>query len=150
MTKILKSEYQALINAIHRCHNSKSAAYANYGGRGIYVCDEWRGIDGYTKFIAHIGPKADKALTLDRIDNDRGYEPGNVRWATRAEQQVNRRKCNGVAVYNRKGGLRTISYNGETLRPWEWAEKTGLSVTTINKRYREGLSPDQILSIKPT
>lgn len=90
-----KSEYSALVNAIHRCHNTEHAAFHNYGERGIHVCEDWRGKDGFDKFLSHIGEKPSADLTLDRIDNDRGYEPGNVRWATRAEQVANRRHPQG-------------------------------------------------------
>lgn len=73
---------------IQRCTNPNDPAYPNYGGRGITICDQWR--HDFVAFRDHVGdPPPD--LTLDRIDNDRGYEPGNVRWATRAEQNRNRR-----------------------------------------------------------
>lgn len=92
LTRLFRAEYAALTNAIHRCHNDKHKQYMDYGGRGIAVCEEWRGEGGAAKFIEHIGPKPSPDLTLDRIDNDRGYEPGNVRWATRKQQAANRRE----------------------------------------------------------
>lgn len=82
-------EYQAWLKMRRRCHNPSDAAYPNYGARGIAVCDEWR--DSFEAFYAYIGPKAGKQLSLDRIDNDRGYEPGNVRWADGSTQNRNRR-----------------------------------------------------------
>lgn len=60
-----------------------------YFDRGIRVCLEWQGIGGYYNFLAHVGPKPASDLSIDRIDNDRGYEPGNVRWATYQEQALN-------------------------------------------------------------
>lgn len=84
------SEWQAWQNARYRCHNPRHPGYANYGGRGIQMAASWR--RSFDDFLAHIGPKPDPTLTLDRIDNGRGYEPGNVRWATKSEQALNRRR----------------------------------------------------------
>lgn len=73
----------------HRCSNKKCKSYKNYGGRGIKVCDEW--IKSFKSFLDHIGPRTDPKLTLDRINNNGNYEPGNVRWATRKQQGQNKR-----------------------------------------------------------
>ena len=69
---------------------------ANYWDRGIRVCEAWQ--NDFMAFYNHIGPKPSPELSLDRIDNDRGYEPGNVRWATRSQQMKNRRP----SAYKRK------------------------------------------------
>jgi len=88
-------EYTALKDAIRRCYNSDNKWYSCYGGRGISVCDEWRDtLYGPVRFLEHIGPRPN-GLSLDRIDNDGNYKPGNVRWATPTQQTQNRRKRNG-------------------------------------------------------
>lgn len=74
-----------------RCTNPKAVQYKHYGGRGIKVCERWLGLDGFDYFVADVGPRPE-GTTLDRKDNDGNYEPGNVRWATKSEQNSNRRK----------------------------------------------------------
>lgn len=96
MTIYRKNDYyhemRSLEGAIQRCHNPNHKSYSKYGERGITVCDEWRGRGAFQRFMEHIGPKPQAGLTLDRIHNDRGYERGNVRWATYSVQNKNRRK----------------------------------------------------------
>lgn len=70
-----------------RCRNPKHARYADYGGRGITVCQRW---DSFASFLADMGQRP-PGLTLERTNNDRGYEPGNCRWATYQEQRANQR-----------------------------------------------------------
>ncbi len=83
------AEWKAWWNALQRCTNPNDPNWDNYGGRGIRMCEEWR--ESFAAFYEHIGPKPHPRLTLERVDNDRGYEPGNVRWATRSEQSRNQR-----------------------------------------------------------
>ncbi|HXI41511.1 MAG TPA: hypothetical protein VNH83_16125, partial [Bryobacteraceae bacterium] len=83
-------EHKIWKDMIKRCENQNNRAYVDYGGRGITVCPEWR--SSFQAFYEHIGPRPAPDLSVDRIDNDRGYEPGNVRWATRTEQANNKRK----------------------------------------------------------
>lgn len=89
-------EYWAWRSMLLRCNNPKNHNYKNYGGRGIVVCGAWQ--KSFTEFYKHVGKKPTSNLTLDRIDNDGNYEPGNVRWATRQQQNNNRRKPHKVDI----------------------------------------------------
>lgn len=82
-------EYKSWAGAIQRCTNPNDAAYANYGGRGIKVCDRW--LESYENFLADMGRKPNSRHSIDRINNDGNYEPGNCRWATAYQQRHNRR-----------------------------------------------------------
>lgn len=82
-------EYKVWSGIKQRCLNPKNPAFINYGGRGITVCDEW--IDSFEQFYADMGPRPSSKLTLERVDNDKGYSRDNCKWATRAEQIWNRR-----------------------------------------------------------
>lgn len=77
-----------------RCEDATHEAYADYGGRGISVCERWK---NFETFLSDMGERPD-GKTLDRIDNDRGYEPGNCRWATLSEQNANKRSKARVAT----------------------------------------------------
>lgn len=84
------TEYVIWKGMKQRCSNPKHVAYRMYGGRGITVCERWR--VSFTAFYADMGPRPSKGHSIDRIDNERGYEPGNVRWATSDVQGANRRR----------------------------------------------------------
>jgi len=88
------SEYQAWRGMIVRCTYPNRPEYKDYGGRGIKVHEEWSKKDGFIPFIKHIGLKPSKHHSLDRIDVNGNYEPGNVRWVTAKEQANNKRNSN--------------------------------------------------------
>lgn len=81
--------YATWLGIKYRCYNSNSKDYIHYGGRGIKVYDGW--INNFTAFNDYVGEKPSADYSLDRIDNNGNYEPGNVRWATRHEQMANMR-----------------------------------------------------------
>lgn len=83
-------EYKAWECARSRCHNPSNRKYPLYGGRGIRMCAEW--MHSFEIFFAEVGPRPAPGLSLDRIDGERGYEPGNCRWATIQQQNINRRQ----------------------------------------------------------
>jgi hypothetical protein len=85
-----RPEYEVWKGMLARCRNPHHKSYAIYGGRGIDVCQEWA--EDFLAFYAHIGPRPAPEMTVERVNNDRGYEPGNVKWATRKEQRANQRR----------------------------------------------------------
>lgn len=96
-------EYNSWNSMIHRCCNKKHKNYSDYGGRGIKVCDKWLDkITGVIQFIQDVGekPEPKHLYSLDRIDNEGNYEPGNVRWAKSSTQNNNRRKSVVLSKYS--------------------------------------------------
>lgn len=109
-----------------RCRNPRHNTYANYGGRGIRVHPEWI---AFSVFLADVGTRPSLAHSLERIDKDGHYEPGNVRWATRAEQSRNTRQNVMITV-----GERTQCVE-------DWAKENGLRSATIRARLELGWDP---------
>lgn len=99
-------EYKSWSSMIDRCTNPNNNGYSRYGGRGITVCDRWRGKDGFKNFKEDMGPRPE-GYSIDRIDFDGNYEPGNCRWAS-ASQQIHNR---GLQATN-TSGYRGIVKNG--------------------------------------
>lgn len=126
----LSTTYISWMQMKARCTNPDNPAYANYGGRGIRVCEEW--MSSFEAFLRDMGPRPPR-LTLERKDNDGHYEPGNCRWATYTEQARNRRSSTAYAL------------NGETLTLTEWAERHGLLPETVKKRLMRGWSLEESL-----
>jgi hypothetical protein len=83
-------EFRAWLAMRNRCDERNAKCKSYYFDRGIRVCEEWQ--HDFAAFFAHIGPRPSPRYTVDRIDNDKGYEPGNVRWATPSEQRLNQRR----------------------------------------------------------
>lgn len=110
-------------NMIQRTSNPGHPSYRHYGGRGITVCSRWR--DSFEAFAADMGPTFRDGLTLDRIDVNGNYEPSNCRWATRFEQQRNKRNNH------------VVTWRGRTMVLVEWAELLGLRYDTLRMRLRE-------------
>ena len=96
--------YKTWISMIHRCHNPKARGYENYGGRGIKVCNEWNNAQN---FINDMYPSFKEGLSLDRIDNNLGYNPDNCRWATREIQGRNTR----ILCKNNTSGFRGVTFD---------------------------------------
>ena len=112
--------YQAFARAKHRCNNPKSKDYREYGGRGIRFL-----FTSFEHFEHEIGAFWQKGLSLDRIDNNGNYEPGNVKWSS-AQEQVNNRRVN---VF--------VEFEGHKVTLTELARLTGASRSTIGGRYKK-------------
>lgn len=120
-----------------RCLDKSNKHYKNYGGRGIIIHKEWEDDPvGFADYIKkELGERPPKH-TLDRINNEKGYEPGNLRWATSRQQNNNTRKN------------RHLTLNGETLTVAQWSRKLKVSKNTITKRLRLGWSTERTLTTK--
>jgi hypothetical protein len=124
--------YQSWVEMRTRCHNSSRDSYQDYGGRGIRVCDRWR--DSFESFWADMGSTYEPGLTIDRIDVNKGYEPGNCQWATRKQQNRNTRRN------------MMIQFRGETRCLGEWCELLDLPYHSIYTRLSRGWPVERALT----
>lgn len=127
------SIYQTWKGMIKRCENPNDSVYRYYGGRGIKVCTRWR--ESFDAFLKDVGIPPENQTSIDRIDNERGYEPGNVRWVNRMMQPRNRRSN------------RNITIDGMTHCLSEWCEIYDAPYATVGRRIREhGMTPIEALT----
>ena len=135
-TRVHRAEYNAWVHMRIRCTKDYHPQWKDYGGRGISVHPDW--LTDFWSFLAHVGPRPTTLHTLDRIDNDGNYEPGNVRWAARQEQQNNRRGNNWI----------THPATGETHTMSQWAQIRGLTPAVIYNRLKVGWTVEATLDSK--
>ena len=124
-------EYRVYKSMVNRCTNPNYHEYHLYGGRGITISEEF---DTFEKFFAIVGPRPSEDHQLDRKDNEKGYTPENVHWATRSENARNKR--NNVLV----------TYNGEEMTLIEAAEKSGIDYHALYYRYENGWTGEKLFS----
>ena len=115
--------YVSWYGAKYRCLNKKARKWKNYGGRGIEICERWK--NDFAAFLADMGERP-PGTSLDRIDNDGDYEPGNCRWATCKQQQRNKRNT------------KWIEYNGVVKDAASWVDEFGMNGRILVNRVRNG------------
>jgi hypothetical protein len=126
------SVYSKWHDMLSRCYNAGNKQYADYGGRGIDVCPRWRfgegGKSGVECYAADIGDQPSDSHTLDRIDNNVGYYPDNIRWATRLQQNRNRRSIIYLDYQGRTMILRDAlkASGSDPSRYYDFRARTGL------------------------
>lgn len=129
--QIRTTEYHSWQAIKNRCGNPKTPAFSRYGGRGITVCDRWR--ESFEAFLEDVGLKPTPDMSIDRIDNNRGYEPGNVRWADAHTQNNNRRDTLLVTI------------DGVTKSIADWSVHLGIKSGTVYSRVRKGMDAAEAL-----
>ena len=125
-------EYKAWTAMRYRCENERHPSFAHYGGRGIKVCERWRGPNGFANFLADMG-RAPPDTSIHRVNNDGGYEPANCRWVGKKEQQTNCR----WSIW--------VRHNGKRLPLADAAAMVGLPRVTVYARVRAGWPEDRWL-----
>lgn len=126
--------YGTWMGMLKRCSNPAHKNYKSYGGRGISVCERWR---NFHNFVADIGARPSPGHSVDRIEVNGNYEPGNCRWATLKEQANNRQNSFYVVIGGRKQTL-TI-----------WCEEIGIHKETVRRRLKAGWSAEDALTRPP-
>jgi hypothetical protein len=129
-------EYVAWLSMRQRCSDPKHRNYPLYGGRGIAVCARWQ--ESFNAFLSDMGEKPSPQHSIDRLDNDCGYGPNNCRWATRREQNANRRNN------------RLFSVGGVTRTVTDWSRASGVPARTLFNRVGAGVAESRILDPKTT
>lgn len=124
-------EYEAWAKLKSRCLNPNNAKYQIYGGRGISVCAQW--VDDFGAFLSDVGPRPSSAHSIDRIDVDGNYEPGNCRWATPQTQSRNRTNNMWIEI------------NGERMVAAEAADRFGVSRSAFCRRLQRGWTVEEAL-----
>lgn len=127
-------EYRTWANMIDRCENPRNKQFADYGGRGVRLCDEWR--HSVQAFVAYMGKKPSSRHSIDRIDVNGNYEPGNCRWSTPVEQNRNKRNTRRFVV------------DGREMTIPEAAHSFGVAEETIRARLKRGLSPIEAVALR--
>lgn len=120
-------EYHIWYGMLERCNNPEHIQFKNYGGRGILVCGEWS--DDVAVFVRDMGPRPSPRHSVDRINNDGNYEPGNCRWATPKQQAKNKRLPKRADA---------VTYMGRTMSITQWALTVGLKPGTLHARLNRG------------
>lgn len=127
-------EYESWRGAKARCFRTTYRRYADWGGRGITMCEEWK--NDFTAFLRDMGP-CPEGRSIDRIDNDGNYEPGNCRWATRSEQVRNSRpRKKGYTKF--QPCRRFIEHEGRSLSVRDWAKELGIPYGRLQTRIFRG------------
>ena len=111
---------------IGRCYRKSSSRYDRYGGRGITVCNEWKKFESFYEYVSKLPHYGEQGYTINRIDNDGNYEPGNVEWSDK-ETQANNTSRNHYLTFNNK--TRTIA---------QWSKETVICCSTIHSRIKRG------------
>lgn len=130
----VSGEWKSWMSMLDRCRNPNHPQYANYGARGISVCDRWA--DSFDNFLFDMGPRPPKT-SIGRKNNNGNYEPDNCRWESVEQQQNNRR--NNVL----------ITHNGTTKTAVQWSRQLGVPYCRIISRISRGWSGDQALTAPP-